>query len=229
MDLQWFDWTDNLESELLVGESPPTGPSSRTFERLPPEITSYIFMHCLLARSSSNIANGLLLLGQVCKYWKEISLTTPEQPKELSRALLYTQTLPQWLSKSGDHPLSISFTLSSPSKLIFAANFVFLNTVLSFSHRCRSLSLQIGSTPRREGIHHTHVYALQQLKSPPHGFPLLENLDLELPFSNHVNFMSTFFAQDTSFAQRQNTGISTQFTNHRGSGCAPGTADRAFL
>jgi len=88
--------------------------------RLPPEILSEIFIHCMSPNSfdcklydSRNLDKAPLLLGQVCSRWRSISLSTPRlwtsftltiRPKYLKSDVILAKT---WLRRAGACPLSI--------------------------------------------------------------------------------------------------------------------------
>jgi len=93
--------------------------------RLPIELIQMIFCWCLPPRNSAMSAKEApLLLGRVCKAWKEISHSTPQlwstlhlhatselelQSQENQRQL-YGAAVEAWLRRSGRLPLSLSFT-----------------------------------------------------------------------------------------------------------------------
>ncbi|KAF5356614.1 hypothetical protein D9758_008214 [Tetrapyrgos nigripes] len=100
--------------------------------RLPPEIVARIFGHCL--RTDCNPAcsqsEAPLLLGRVCKDWRELSLSTPclwasihiVIPMYASSQILCPLIdarrtgIEAWLGRSGSLPLSVSLYLPSPSE-----------------------------------------------------------------------------------------------------------------
>ncbi|KAJ7939885.1 hypothetical protein B0H13DRAFT_1586675, partial [Mycena leptocephala] len=83
--------------------------------KLPFEMTTEIFTHCLPEYPLRSLPSGsAMLLGQVCRQWREISIGSPRLwqslqlelvPKFLLRPVRFLRS---WLSRSGTLPLSIS-------------------------------------------------------------------------------------------------------------------------
>ena len=88
--------------------------------RLPPEVMSEIFLHCMAPvdpfdpRESPRLDKSPLLVSQLCSRWRKIALSTPRlwtsfaltiQPKYLKDDVLLAKT---WLGRSGTCPLSIA-------------------------------------------------------------------------------------------------------------------------
>ncbi|KAJ7235100.1 hypothetical protein B0H12DRAFT_1142129 [Mycena haematopus] len=83
--------------------------------RLPLEISSEIFLHCLTPFPERNPGahRAPMLFLNVCNTWTTIALSTPRlwsaieidfpRPKDLTQ-----QLMPIWLQRAGNHPLSIS-------------------------------------------------------------------------------------------------------------------------
>lgn len=98
--------------------------------RLPPDILGEIFVHCLPTdrNPTRSLAEAPLLLGMICRSWRDISLSTPRvwtgihvyiphvlisQHQSLSDLVeLRTQGVQRWLGRSGTLPLSISLKIS---------------------------------------------------------------------------------------------------------------------
>ena len=100
--------------------------------RIPPEILAEIFILTLpkewqlvFKPQSSSYRNAVLLPGQVCRIWRDISLTTPQlwsrvsldiglQGKSFQAEVNLVDT---WLSRTGQYPLSIEIFLTSNFQL----------------------------------------------------------------------------------------------------------------
>ncbi|KAK7470102.1 hypothetical protein VKT23_001543 [Stygiomarasmius scandens] len=95
------------------------------FRRLPAEILSEIFVHCLPKDRNPmrSLSEAPLLLGRICRSWREVSLTTPHLWSsihvDLPRTAIPIDQLcrmidarrcgvESWLDKSGSLPLSFS-------------------------------------------------------------------------------------------------------------------------
>jgi hypothetical protein len=99
--------------------------------RLPAEILSEIFSHCLPTdrNPTCSQSDAPLLLGQVCKDWRQVSLSTPYLwasihiviPLNARARVLHplidakTKGIESWLSRSGSLPLSISVYAVEPA------------------------------------------------------------------------------------------------------------------
>ncbi|KAJ6533032.1 hypothetical protein B0H19DRAFT_876733, partial [Mycena capillaripes] len=77
---------------------------------LPPEVTTEIFLRCVPCEPNPRPSptQAPLLLAQICRQWRQIALHTPA----LWRCLLFGDEMPVeflhiWLSRSGNHPLSL--------------------------------------------------------------------------------------------------------------------------
>ena len=81
----------------------------------PPEILSHIFLLSLPTpdyddRSIMVLRKAVMFPGQVCKYWREIALSTPKMWSKitfLSESDANAKLTYSWLSRSGSSPLSI--------------------------------------------------------------------------------------------------------------------------
>ncbi|KAF5355360.1 hypothetical protein D9758_006111 [Tetrapyrgos nigripes] len=94
--------------------------------RLPAELLSEIFVHCLPRDRNPNCSQSEapILLGRVCKTWRQVSLSTPYLwasihiviPIRASRSVILSwidarrEGVETWLGRSGSLPLSISVT-----------------------------------------------------------------------------------------------------------------------
>ncbi|KDR86107.1 hypothetical protein GALMADRAFT_402807 [Galerina marginata CBS 339.88] len=153
--------------------------------KIPPEIFSNIFIHCLtisiIDRSihSPNSKKGFspLLLGAVCKLWRRIAWSTPQLWRSISVDLsgphisTVVELAKQWLIRSGQMPLSVRLLCRPPGtatklfEIIDKEDVRALLAVLSHSSgRWRNLDLSIpprlmrhiNSAPR-------YVYPLESL------------------------------------------------------------------
>jgi hypothetical protein len=99
---------------------------NQKFRQTPPEVVSYIFSFYVSSvqleqpvgpprwcRPSKHKLSGPLVLGAVCRKWREIAWSTPRlwssiiislSPKSFSSKLAVAR---EWLGRSGQHPLSI--------------------------------------------------------------------------------------------------------------------------
>ncbi|KAF5375275.1 hypothetical protein D9758_000288 [Tetrapyrgos nigripes] len=103
------------------------------FRRLPPEIISEIFIRCLPedSRPTHSLSETPLLLGTICRNWREVALSTPYLwscinvvlPTSGSMHLLCASIdrrrdgVEAWLSRAGELPLS--FSIHADSQLSF--------------------------------------------------------------------------------------------------------------
>jgi hypothetical protein len=85
--------------------------------RLPPEILSQIFLACLTFYHEGNFVfsprKDVLLLGQICRYWRDVAISTPRlwstlrvdlRVQNMDRELEMTS---KWLAHSGGAPLTV--------------------------------------------------------------------------------------------------------------------------
>ncbi|KAF7370149.1 F-box domain-containing protein [Mycena sanguinolenta] len=84
---------------------------------IPVEITSEIFLHCLaaietaLSRPSTQLAP--LLLGRICRTWRDIAYTSPRLWAVLQVSSWWrTDWVKEWLRRAASAPLSLRLTLS---------------------------------------------------------------------------------------------------------------------
>ncbi|KAJ7641740.1 hypothetical protein FB45DRAFT_900917 [Roridomyces roridus] len=82
--------------------------------RLPPEISSEIFLHCLPGAPTPNALQAPQLLTNICSSWSHIALSTHELWKcinvdvEEHRYRDLPSILDVWLSRAGKRPLSVT-------------------------------------------------------------------------------------------------------------------------
>ncbi|KAJ3516031.1 hypothetical protein NLJ89_g1371 [Agrocybe chaxingu] len=139
----------HLESHLLVLRSEYNRAHDHFTHRLPPEIISRVFGFCASREGELSPFD----LGAVCKRWREIAWSTPQLWTSLDVDLnwleINSQTrswlIQEWLSRSGELPLSISVTYvktdMAPLPLAILENI--LDVLNRFSRRWRDLDLSI--------------------------------------------------------------------------------------
>ncbi|KAJ7359161.1 hypothetical protein DFH08DRAFT_845236 [Mycena albidolilacea] len=114
--------------------------------RLPFEISSYIFMHCLPRSPRPNRHEAPLIFLNVCRFWSFIALSTPSlwaavsfpltNPGQAKSAKKYFEI---WLGRAGDHPLSLR--VSSPGFLDGRVDV----GLKQYAHQMQSLELSVYS------------------------------------------------------------------------------------
>ncbi|KAJ6629864.1 hypothetical protein B0H10DRAFT_1211737 [Mycena sp. CBHHK59/15] len=120
---------------------------------LPNEITSEIFLNFLPPYPDRPPSTGLLspiLLGQVCRQWREVAFSTPSlwraMQLELGDDKYYNQSklhlLKEWLDRSRDCPLSISL-IYSPSTGLRPSLPAFIQTILLHRSRWEYVQLKL--------------------------------------------------------------------------------------
>ncbi|KAF7299757.1 WD40 repeat-like protein [Mycena chlorophos] len=142
--------------------------------RLPPEVLQEIFLACLPLdrQASTQTTEAPLLLGCVCRYWRQLShetadlwtgvlvcgdRETPYYPQmgHIDNAPLRLSTLlPRWLARAGTRPLSLSFVErsthpwtpdpSSSNTEVQSVSEIMLSTVLQTQHRIGRLEVSSG-------------------------------------------------------------------------------------
>jgi hypothetical protein len=123
---------------------------AKLVRRLSPELLSEIFMHCLPQNNyeltSLRRDAAPLLFGQVCSYWRKVSLSTPGLWSSLCLNLctprnpdIIADAVSTWLSRSGQLPLSLSlyFREEAPTPLAYSA----IRAIMPYSQRWESLDL----------------------------------------------------------------------------------------
>lgn len=80
--------------------------------KLPLELSSKIFIHCLPLRSEPCFRHVPMLLLNVCRTWSDVALSTPALWAtihiEFPRGKGFSDFLAMWLKRAGNHLLSIS-------------------------------------------------------------------------------------------------------------------------
>lgn len=177
--------------------------------RLPPEIMSYIFTACLpedpLAPPS--ISDAPLLLGRISRLWRNVSISTPDlwtsfhldleetytklYPSASDKTAQLLSALDVWLSRSGSSPLSLGLSFKSTHGWVFDATDPLVKILLTCAPRCRYLSLHLGSAKERDSV---DLLRYPFYRLPHASFPLLEEIDLEFPFRNAIEFLTPAFS-----------------------------------
>ncbi|KAK1226495.1 hypothetical protein PQX77_010579 [Marasmius sp. AFHP31] len=134
--------------------------------RLPPEVLSEIFVHCLQDKDRNptrSLTEAPLLLTFVCRRWREIALSTTrlwrgihiyfpsvtkrheQRFKEIAERR--SEGVKTWLSRSGSLPLSISLVVGLNRDRIALEEVVkpLLDVFFSFSHKWGDLVLRVPS------------------------------------------------------------------------------------
>jgi len=134
--------------------------------RLPPEVLSEIFVHCLQDKERNptrSVGEAPLLLTLVCRRWREIALSTTRLwrcihiyfPSVVKRheqrfkeiAERRSEGVKTWLSRSGSLPLSISLVVGLNRDRIALEEVVkpLLDVFFSFSHKWGDIMLRVPS------------------------------------------------------------------------------------
>ncbi|KAJ7457590.1 hypothetical protein B0H11DRAFT_2062728 [Mycena galericulata] len=121
-------------------------PEPCAFSDLPPEIISDVFGLCLSVQVTPAPSEAPLLLGQVCRRWREIALSTPRLWNEI---FLFDPHCPSicsllevWLSRAHDCPLHISLMWAQHSAVDSPSTAVW-DVVTRFSGQLESLGIDL--------------------------------------------------------------------------------------
>ncbi|KAJ7479409.1 hypothetical protein B0H11DRAFT_2027357 [Mycena galericulata] len=136
---------DRLIEEWAEPDDPESHGRPFPMSRVPPEIISEIFLHCLPFEEAEPLpSEAPLLLCQISSQWREIALSTPGLWSEISlldpRSQGICLLLDTWLSRARRCPLSISIKWRKPglSGVLSAAVW---SAIEPFSHQLQRLSL----------------------------------------------------------------------------------------
>ncbi|KAK7022456.1 hypothetical protein R3P38DRAFT_1118827 [Favolaschia claudopus] len=123
--------------------------------RLPLELQSKIFVHCLCSYEDEGASRpdpklAPMLVSNVCQLWRDIALSTPELWTHLRmegspRGENHSQFYEIWLERSG--PLPVSLTLASTSVLAEGVKHVIDRS----ARRVEEFSLLLSAGPRSRG------------------------------------------------------------------------------
>ncbi|KAK7448796.1 hypothetical protein VKT23_013526 [Stygiomarasmius scandens] len=157
--------------------------------RLPPELLSQIFIHCIPSQhlpTRSNLEAPLLFL-QVCRKWRQVTLDTPAlwcglhvhlPDCSLDSALMQRRVrgINEWLEKSSTLPISLSLSLVLTGTSLHFENInTFLgNLTQKYSRRWKRLDL----------ISADNISVIKTLQST--NFPTLEQFSLTYPTQYEV-------------------------------------------
>ncbi|KAG1874353.1 hypothetical protein F4604DRAFT_2009721 [Suillus subluteus] len=119
--------------------------------RLPTEVLSHIFVHCLPEDKYLSPASKLapVLLTKICRRWREVAVGTPSLwcrlnvPYDLRRQEELPFCLDLWLKRSRGRPLSLALTCCSivrDSTEFRSLLQPYINQISSFSIQCRYTS-----------------------------------------------------------------------------------------
>lgn len=201
------DGAEQLES-TRPAVAVETRQAGAEIDRLPPEVLSYIFTLCLPddPLDERNSSESPQLLGRVSKFWRQLSISTPElwssfqvqlvdtvhEPYSLFDTPPHVSDLHTWLGRSDSVPLSLGLSFLIMYSRMVQATGPLVEAMASYSHRCRYLSFRFGSIRASDTLSYFD-YPLEWL--PRHRtFPYLEEINMELPFLNAGIFLSTLFA-----------------------------------
>jgi hypothetical protein len=116
--------------------------------RLSTELLSEIFLHCLPPSDVHSLCQYVppLVLGQVCRFWRQVALSTPAlwsticvnfdntRDFEAASNLIFT-----WLSRSGALPLSLTLIADADDRLPMAH--LVLEWIMAYAPRWENLEL----------------------------------------------------------------------------------------
>lgn len=161
--------------------------------RLPDDIIGEIFIQCLPTdrNPTRSLAEAPLLLGLICRSWRNISSSTPRlwnaihvfvpiqvSPSPLPQTIselveVRRQGVQRWLKRSGVLPLSISVSMTALDVVDEPSMTVenFAQTIIQFSSRWKNIDLEVPAT---------FIKVVEQLR--PSDVPYLEKLQLNLPY-----------------------------------------------
>ncbi|RDB29232.1 hypothetical protein Hypma_014896 [Hypsizygus marmoreus] len=158
--------------------------------QLPTELLQKIFVYCLPSEGNTNVRakEAPLLLGRVCRAWRQLSLSVPDLwsslricpplPNLPTVHQMYGDGILAWINRSGVLPLSISFIEREPSLSLSRVNAIphelprptiVLDTVMQFSCRWRNMQIE---------LYHPQSHARLTLINPE-DVPMLEEVKIE--------------------------------------------------
>lgn len=171
--------------------------------QLSPEMLQTIFAHCLSEFAPMHVSKAPLLLGRICKRWREIVYNTAELWSAVHVVVsprLRLKALEEWLSRSGDHPLRISlFTDREATESTIAP---FLDLVIPLSRRWERIALAIPPSLVR-------YLKLDQLLSGLDDLPRLRSFQLD-------DFSDVRARLDSIFQNVQTTSVEDLSVNPLG-------------
>ncbi|TFK23148.1 hypothetical protein FA15DRAFT_475600 [Coprinopsis marcescibilis] len=162
--------------------------------RIPPEIWSITFGFCLPEDEPyvrPSVHNGPLLLCRVCRYWRDIAVSTPYLWNSISitknwRRRKGQSLLELWLKRSANLPLSVEISISLYMEPIY--DYATLDLIFSYSERWSRLRLNLTDhllrsvlsmcMPMLEVLEFTSNYAIASLNMDHHAAPRLRSVSL---------------------------------------------------
>ncbi|KAJ7280780.1 hypothetical protein C8J57DRAFT_1057281, partial [Mycena rebaudengoi] len=186
---------------------------------LPTEITSEIFVHFLPPYPECPPTIGRLsphMLGQICRTWREIALSTPQLWRAIELRLSTTSPtmaldlLSTWISRSKDCPLSISLQCSTDLLEVD-----FIQAIIPHSERWEYIDFKLPFESLR--LIGADFPLLCSLTLGPTCYKrAIDSLDAISPFSNaplltQVALYRTFGPSQIQLPWSQLTSISAEF------------------
>ncbi|KAJ7472368.1 hypothetical protein B0H11DRAFT_1352646 [Mycena galericulata] len=149
---------------------------------LPFEITTKIFVQCIVETEEPNPGSAPLLLGRICRQWRSIALSTPQLWSSFKKTLNIDKTLNVhasryssllellqiWFSRSAMHPLKLKIRYGGLR--IRPTPEPFHRLLLQQAHRWQEVTLCL-----------PHADLVQLFEEFTGNFPLLQTLDISLP------------------------------------------------
>ncbi|KAJ6532983.1 hypothetical protein B0H19DRAFT_1187243 [Mycena capillaripes] len=144
-------------------------------------ITTEIFLRCLPCDSNPRPSSGEapLLLGQICRQWREIALDTPA----LWRCLLLempVELLHIWLSRSGNLPLSLHCQDSHETGALLEAS-------LAHSHHLQDVKITLPLT------------SIAKLNLCHTSLPMLRSISIDISHWDDESAMEAVILRDVPF------------------------------
>lgn len=170
--------------------------------RVPVEILANIFMLCLPTHPGSDPKQAPLLLGQVCRSWRKISLSTPLLWSRIRIGKVGNEgersgALRMWLERSGDCPLSLHYRATK----VYEDDALVWDAVIGCPDRWEHLDILctdstirklFPTSGRSEGL--PHLKSLRLHRCPDFGEPFQHFTDIidlaSAPRFSRVNVIS---------------------------------------
>lgn len=130
--------------------------------RLPVELISEIFMHCLPLRHEPSPTKIPWLLGGICQLWREVALSTPALWSFLAinttarqKTEAYHRAVNAWFYRSGNCMISLKLSLEWDEDFKSVAEIhshPLFRLALQHCHRWQHLHIHVGSDPSAESL-----------------------------------------------------------------------------
>ena len=123
--------------------------------RLSPELVSQIFLQLLPEDWKEDIIfcrYTRLLLGQICSYWRQVALSTPELWAFIGLEILPDQgpsdatMVKTWLERSGQRALILQIALPPHSKIFNTDTDPIMDAIIPLSHRWTEARFRLNSS-----------------------------------------------------------------------------------